>query len=89
MKLKSDKDTNYHDKSFKRTFRFVDYLLSVINKYFKRYISLKIVIDLLFSDYGELKCLFIIREMTLSDKVNYPFMNSNIPINIAYDAYVS
>ena len=39
QKLKSEKDTSYHGNSFKQTFRFIDDLLSVNNKYFKNYIS--------------------------------------------------
>ena len=37
--LKLGKDKNYHGKFFNRSFRFIDDLLSINNKHFKKYIS--------------------------------------------------
>ena len=106
--LKSDKDKKYHCRLFKLTYRFIDDLLSVNNKMFKKYVSsiypkdleLKETTEsdekcsfldlLLFKDDGELKCrVYDKRDDFNFNIVNYPFMESNIPINPAYGVYVS
>jgi len=102
------KDKSYHGRSFGLTFRYIDDLLSVNNKYFKDYVSsiypddleLKETTEssascsfldlLLFSDDEELKSrVYDKRDDFNFDIVNYPYMNSNIPISPAYGVYVS
>ena len=50
----------------------------------------KLLDRLQFNDDDELKCrLYDKRDEFNFNRVNYPFMNSNIPISPAYGVYVS
>ena len=95
-------------KCFGLTFRYIDDLLSINNKYFKQCIpsiypnelELKETTEntsecsyldiMMFNDDGELKFkLYDKRDQFQFDIVNYPHMDSNIPIGPAYGVYVS
>ena len=98
----------HYAKSFNRTFRYIDDLLSINNKHFKDHVQniypseleLKETtesdsecsyLDLLFfSENGELKIrLYDKRDDFNFHIVNFPFMDSNIPISPAYGIYIS
>ena len=95
-------------KCFGLTFRYIDDLLSINNKYFKQCIpsiypselELKETTEntsecsyldiMMFNDDGELKFkLYDKRDQFQFGIVNYPHMDSNIPIGPAYGVYVS
>ena len=102
------KKKDFHGKFFKLTFRYIDDLLSINNKYFKQHIQSIYPNDLelkettendsecsfldimMFNDERELKFkLYDKRDEFQFNIVNYPHMDSNIPIGPAYGVYVS
>ena len=99
---------DYRGKCFGLTFRYIDDLLSINNKYFKQCISSIYPNDLelkettendsecsyldimMFNDDDELKFkLYDKRDQFQFNIVNYPHMDSNIPVGPAYGVYVS